>query len=231
MTEEKSKNVYKAETQKNKELGLSDARRTLKDVDIREGLFEFLEETFGRVRVIEEKIIGRSRADVILVMEDSLCGIEIKSDADTYVRLESQVPDYDKYYDQNIVVVGTSHAMHIAEHVPDYWGIITVEEVEGDLDFYILRDPGRNPKMDPKCKISILWRPELAHILEKNEMPRYLQRSKLFVAERILKMVPEEILWQQVSEELFQRDYNTIAEEIELFKAMHPRKKRKKRRL
>lgn len=31
--------------------------------------------------------------------------------------------------------------MHIHEHVPDYWGIITVEPAEGELDFYFLRRP------------------------------------------------------------------------------------------
>lgn len=57
-------------------------------------------------------------------------GIEIKSDADTYTRLERQVADYDLYFDQNIVVVGSTHAGHVAEHVPDYWGIVSVEEYD-----------------------------------------------------------------------------------------------------
>ena len=81
----------------------------LHDKDIREPLFDFLDETYGKIRIIEEKTMGKSRADVVMVTEDALYGIEIKSDADTYVRLASQVKDYDKYYDFNFVVVGTSH--------------------------------------------------------------------------------------------------------------------------
>ena len=50
-------------------------------------MFLFLEETYGRVRFIEEKRVGRSRADVLMVTEDQLVGIEIKSDADSYQRL------------------------------------------------------------------------------------------------------------------------------------------------
>jgi len=103
------------------------SRVRLRDRDIREPLFDFLEQTFGKVRIIEEKMMGRSRADVIMVIDDALVGIEIKSDADTYVRLARQVRDYERYYDYNYVVVGTSHAMHIEEHVPETWGIITVE--------------------------------------------------------------------------------------------------------
>ena len=39
----------------------------LYDKDIREPLFDFLEERYGKSRIIEEKQIGRSRADAILV--------------------------------------------------------------------------------------------------------------------------------------------------------------------
>ncbi len=33
------------------------------------------------------KTMGKSRADVVMVLEEELVGIEIKSDADTYARL------------------------------------------------------------------------------------------------------------------------------------------------
>ena len=79
----------------------------LHDKDIREPLFDFLDETYGKIRIIEEKTMGRSRADVVMVTPDTLYGIEIKSDADTYARLSRQVKDYDKYYDFNYAVVGT----------------------------------------------------------------------------------------------------------------------------
>lgn len=100
----------------------------LLDKDIREPLFEYLEEQYDKVRILEEKTMGRSRADVVMVLEEEVVGVEIKSDADTYARLSRQVKDYDRFFDRNLVVVGTSHAHHVAEHIPDYWGIITVEE-------------------------------------------------------------------------------------------------------
>ena len=62
--------------------------KRLYDKDIREPLFFFLEETYGKVRFFEEKIIGKSRADIMMVTEGALIGIEIKSDADTYARLK-----------------------------------------------------------------------------------------------------------------------------------------------
>lgn len=118
----------------------------LYDKDIREPLFDFLEETYGKIRIIEEKQMGRSRADVVMVTPSALCGIEIKSDADTYARLKRQVRDYNQYYDYNYIVAGTTHAAHVEEHVPDWWGIITVELEEGRPDFYLLREAKENQR-------------------------------------------------------------------------------------
>lgn len=186
----------------------------LYDKDIREPLFDFLEERCGKIRIIEEKQMGKSRADVVAVLPDAVCGIEIKSDADTYARLDRQIKDYDKYFDKNYIVAGTSHAFHIKEHVPDYWGIITVEQADGRADFYVMREAAANPKVDWKRKLSLLWRPELVHIQEMNGLPRYREKSKRFVIEKLLLKVPKEKLSLQISEELFERDYTTIAEEI-----------------
>lgn len=190
----------------------------LYDKDIREPLFDFLEETYGKIRIIEEKQMGRSRADVVMVLPTALCGIEIKSDADTYTRLSRQVRDYNQYYDYNYIVAGTRHAAHVAEHVPEWWGIITVELQEDRADFYLLREPKENPKVNWSRKMSLLWRPELAHIQECNQLPKYKEKSKAFVVEKILLKVEKEKLKQQISEELFERDYNEIEEQIKKYR-------------
>ena len=204
----------------------------LRDKDIREPLFDFLEDTYGKARILEEKVMGKSRADLVMVLTDALYGIEIKSDADTYARLARQVKDYERYYDYNIVVVGTSHAMHIHEHVPDHWGIITVEPVGELIDFYFFRKPKRNPKMQWEKKLSILWRPELAQIQEWNTMPKYKEKKKEFViqkiVERIPERIPEEVLQRQVSEVLFERDYDRAADMLAEYRKGEIQKKLEK---
>lgn len=210
----------------------------LYDKDIREPLFDFLEETYGKVRIIEEKQVGKSRADIIMVLPGLLAGIEIKSDADTYVRLGRQVRDYDCYFDRNIVVAGSTHAAHVGEHVPEWWGIITVEQMDRGIDFYVLREAGVNPQMNWRRKLSLLWRPELVHIQEVTSMPRYKEKSKAFVIEKMLLKVPEQQLAFLVSEELFERDYTKIEEVIREYKSQNKpetknrtvRKRRIKRR-
>ena len=173
--------------------------------------------------------MGRSRADLVMVAPECLYGIEIKSDADTYARLKRQVKDYDQYYDYNIVVVGSTHAMHIEEHVPDYWGIVTVEQMNGKADFYFLRLPKENPKRKWERKMQILWRPELATIQEWLAMPKYKEKSKRFVVDKILERVseriPEEILSRQISDILFERDYNTIAKTLTEYRKAERKKK------
>lgn len=205
------------------QLQRSEREEMLHDKDIREPLFDFLDELYGKNRILEEKTMGRSRADVVMVTTDAIYGIEIKSDADTYARLSRQVMDYDKYYDFNYVVVGSSHAMHIREHVPWYWGVITVELVDWVFDFYIFRKPEPNPKVIWKKKLEILWRPELAMLQKLNQMPKYKEKSKSFVVEKIVERlqngkINELQLMKQMCEILLERDYNTIAKDLNSYR-------------
>lgn len=208
----------------------SDQRHILYDHNIREPLFFFLESVYGKVRILEEKNTGDARADAVMILENLVCGIEIKSDADSYARLASQVANYDLYYDANFVIIGLSHLHHIEEHVPSWWGIITAEFDQGKIEFYIERHPQPNPNMDPKRKLSLLWRPELNHILEQSNLPAYRQKSKDFVQNVLLERVDRSLLWHLVSEELFERDYTMISQTINAYRKTQGKAPRRKKR-
>ncbi len=199
----------------------------LYDKDIREPLFEYLETRFPIHRIYEEKMIGNSRADAVLVTPDALYGIEIKSDADTYARLQRQTKDYDKYYDYNIIVCGGSHGNHIREHVPEHWGIITVDEVDGKCDFYYYREPLPNPHTSIANKLSILWRPELASIQEKLGLPKYNHFGKAKLIQKIKDMATEAEYQPLICDTLLNRDYTTIAETISAYRKEKNLKKRR----
>ncbi|RGY99126.1 hypothetical protein DXA13_09270 [Clostridium sp. AM58-1XD] len=185
-------------------------RAVLYDKDIREPLFDYLEERFGKTRIFEEKMIGRSRADILMLTESQFVGLEIKSDADTYERLKRQVRDYDKYCDVNYVTVGKSHEKHVEKHVPDYWGILLVSLRDGRIVIEEKREAKRNPKVKKERQITFIWRPELQHLLEINHLPKYKQKSKKFVQQKLMEKMDWETLKLQMCEELFERDY-TIA--------------------
>lgn len=202
----------------------------MRDREMREPLFDYLEERLGKTRIFEEKVIGKARADVMIVLPEEIWGLEIKSDADSYVRLQAQVQEYDRYFDRNLVAVGSTHALHIKEHVPDYWGIISVEESDGQWDFYLMREPAPNPHRSMKRKMSLLWRPEMAHIQTLFGMHAYKEKSKLFVRNKILETVPPDALQPAISAELFERDYSKIAEEINAYRTANGQKPRRKRK-
>ena len=50
-------------------------------------------------------------------------------------------------------------------------------------------------------------------------MARYREKSKKFVVEKIMEKVEPETLKLQICQELFERDYNTIAERIAEYKS------------
>ena len=177
------------------------------DEEIREELFFFLEERYGKSRVIEEKVIGKARADCVLITENAFIGVEIKSDHDTYQRLSEQVKQYNSFFDYNILVVGTKHAHSAKDHVSPFWGIITVEEVEGKPDFYPLRKEQRNPYRDYIKKGSLLWKEELVSILEKYGFPLYRQKSKKVQFSYLKERLSEDELDREMSFQLLERTY------------------------
>lgn len=190
----------------------------LYDADIRESLFDYLDEIYGSNRILEELVMGKARADVVMVTPEAIYGLEIKSDADTYARLKKQVRYYNRFCDYTIVVVGSSHGTHIREHVQKHWGVITVDEIDGKPDFYFYVKPEPNPKVKIKDQLSLLWRNELASIQAQNGMPKYSSFSRGMVIEKILERMdyPEgkkgrieaETLNRQICAELMERDYS-----------------------
>ena len=65
----------------------------MQDPAIRKILVEYLKIKYKEHRIYQEKSIGFSVCDVMLVT-DRLIGFEIKSDKDNYARLNSQVKSY-----------------------------------------------------------------------------------------------------------------------------------------
>ena len=60
-------------------------------------------------------------------------------------------------------------------------------------------------------------------------MPKYKDKSKVWVIEKIVQRIPHDLLRYQVTEELFERDYTTIADRINEYRIQNGQKKRRKR--
>ena len=183
-------------------------RPTLFDEDIRILLFDYLDLRYPKVRTFEEMVMGKSRSDVVALLPDALVGIEIKSDADTYARLATQVKDYDKFFDMNYIVVGSSHLRRVAEHIPTHWGILHVDQTEEEPIIREVRAAGQNPKIKLKTQFVFMWKRELWALLKLNNLPAYKQKSRKFIIDTLLSKVDEHTLKMQMCDMLFERDYS-----------------------
>lgn len=96
------------------------------DKSIREILISWLQATNHEIRIYQEKSIGASICDVMAVT-DKLTGYEIKSDQDNYARLQDQVKAYDRFFDENYLVVSQSHSRSAESKVPCHWGILYIQ--------------------------------------------------------------------------------------------------------
>ncbi len=196
------------------------------DKDMREPLFEYLEDRYGKVRIIEEKVIKKSRADVLAIIEGEIIGLEIKSDSDTYTRLARQVKDYDRFCDKCYVVVGESH-IHVSEHIPDYWGIIVINKE----NVIVERDADSCPKVNIMNQLNILWRNELLNIQLKEGLPKLRNSRRADIYKRLIDTAGEPTIKADICEQLFERDYTIFDkpqnEKIEKKKSTKKRVKKK----
>lgn len=94
----------------------------MNDKSIRKILISYLQTINKEIRIYQEKSIGSSICDV-MVVTDKLTGYEIKSGCDNYSRLNEQIKAYDKFFDENYIVVSDKHLNSAFQKVPNYWGI------------------------------------------------------------------------------------------------------------
>ncbi len=177
---------------------------------LRDALCEFLEEKYGKIRFLEEKTIGKVRADMICVLPDGLLGVEIKSHSDTYTRLAEQIKGYNKFCDFSMLAAGSIHAK-AEEHIPPEWGLVSITVREG-ARFEIVREPTQNKKDPLKNQLSLLWRSELSAMLAAEKLPKYAGKTRKFVTDKLLERVPHERLKRRLCDCLFERDYTQFTE-------------------
>ena len=177
----------------------------MNDKQIRSILISYLQTKDKPVRIYSEKAIGNSICD-ILAVTDKLTGYEIKADNDDYRRLPAQTRSYDRFCDENYVVVGRSHVQSVQIRVPEHWGIICIDE--GSVS--VIREASKNNKVSAKAGLSLLWKIELKNILIKHDMPTFAQQNKAYLINQLIKRIDESELRADVAYELFNRDYTVF---------------------
>lgn len=191
----------------------------LRDPDMREILFETYENTGERLRIFEELVIGKSRADAILVKENEILGFEIKSDKDSLVRLTTQVKNYERFCDKCYIVTGVHYIDRIEGEVPEHWGIYDIAKDENQkLHIEMFREAERNPKERPitklKNQMNLLWRSELIRIVKTYKLGGVTKRNKKMLRDLIIEKLGKEEAKRLTCDALIERDYSIYQKDI-----------------
>lgn len=140
----------------------------LDDKEIRSSLISRLS-TYKNTTILEEVTVpsGKARADVTAI-NGHVVAYEIKSDFDSIKRLESQIPEYDKNFEMNYIVVGTKHYNSVLNAVPYYWGIIVVRKTKKNTtQISFVRRAKLNPNLSFKDFLSLLSANDIKKIASK----------------------------------------------------------------
>lgn len=90
--------------------------------------------------LIDELRSGSSRAD-LAVMNDTSTVYEIKSEYDSFSRLECQISDYSKIFDQIYVVTARTRVTEVLERVGEPVGVMVLRK---DSELETIREPRSN---------------------------------------------------------------------------------------
>jgi hypothetical protein len=111
------------------------------------------------------------------VVNGHFIGYEIKSNNDSLRRLEGQIKSYNSVFDKAFIIVGDRYADSIANHVPEWWGVIvSVRGPRGAVHFDLSRKAQTNKNIDPISIAQLLWRNEAEEILREKKVPSKILR-------------------------------------------------------
>jgi hypothetical protein len=172
------------------------------DEDIRFVLKCFLRDKDGTAAILEELPLlrGRGRADLAFV-NGELCGYEIKSDADSLVRLGTQTDHYQSVFEFVTLVAARKHLKHARKRIPRSWGIIEAQEINGQVILRERRKPQRNRFIDKAALARILWKKECLRILSKLGM-RTSSCTPVREIWRLIESLPSQTLCDEVRQAL-----------------------------
>lgn len=114
--------------------------------------------------LINEFASGQSRADVV-IMNGTSTAYEIKSNYDSLARLDQQIEDYRKIFDQIIVVTSPEKAKTVEKHTPPWVGVMKLTE---NKEVKFRRKPKSNKRnTDPAAIFDCMRKGEYCAILKE----------------------------------------------------------------
>lgn len=145
---------------------------------------------------------GNARIDVAVV-NGTLTGYEIKSEADTLYRLPHQALVYSRILDYVTIVASRLHVEKIETLIPEWWGITEVVRQNDQLELSVIRPAERNPNVDPHALAQLLWRDEALAILNALGITKGLAgKPRCFLWQKLVEAQSLDALKQSVRQTL-----------------------------
>jgi len=170
----------------------------LGDKEIRTILHQWIKDNFDmRKYILDDEFRisdGFVVADVALIGTD-LVGFEIKSDKDVLDRLTIQSMVYSNAFAECFLVTTPKYAEKASLVVPDWWGVLTVEEIEGNLCLFEYRKGEENPDVTPLAVLQLLKKKEAADLLRLVNSPISNKKKSEIYLELMEKLQPDELIY------------------------------------
>lgn len=192
----------------------------LLDEHIREALKTVLRNQDSSAAIIDELPLfrGRGRADLAFV-NGELSGYEIKSEADSLVRIGIQADNYESVFEFNTIVAAKKHLKVARRKIPQNWGIIEARFVDGKTELRQKRQPQRNNKLNNSALARLLWKNECLTVLRKIgiEARQQMPVAKLWT---LIESMNTQQLCDEVREAL-KRRHAKVAVQQTLYDGLH----------
>lgn len=179
----------------------------IRDIDIREALHKGELKGFHddeNSKVIEELGImwGSNRADIAVVNGKLWC-YEIKSEADSFYRLEQQLEAYNRVFDKISLVIHDKHLDKFKKlRLPKHIGTYIVSGKRGQLSIQERRKPAFNHKVDAYSLAHLLWREESVEILQAKGIRGVSSLKRQLLCSKLAEELPLEDLKTEVRSSL-----------------------------
>lgn len=149
---------------------------------------------------------GACRVD-IAVINGSIHGYELKSDADTLLRLPQQVLVYSRALDKATLVVGEKHAQEAVNLIPSWWGLkVSYAGARGAVHIDTVRLATTNPEVSAYHVAHLLWRNEALEILTQLDVEKKeLRGSRAKLYSLLTELLPTVVLREHVRDALKRR--------------------------
>jgi hypothetical protein len=114
--------------------------------------------------MLTELRVGNCKADVV-VLNGTSTVYEIKSEYDSFERLQNQIGSYIMMFDMVNVITSTSQLSKLKEVLPSEVGVM---ELTREDTIRIISEPASNrERVDPSLLFASLTKPEYLHIIKK----------------------------------------------------------------